>query len=149
VFLGFNLFYTEALHTVMVIVSAMALLVYGLQGVSKEIEHFGEEQLSKGMGYLTRWKMGSAALGAWVRGIIQSSTFVSSLTVSLVNTGIITFRDSLLILLGTNVGTTATAWIVSFQSTLLGPFFIVLGTLVSMIPGKISVAGKSIFYFGF
>lgn len=147
--MGFNLFYMEALQTVMVIVSAIALFVYGLQSFSKEIEHFGEEKLSKWIGYLTRWKLGSFALGACVTGIIQSSTFVSSLTVSLVNTGIITFRDSLLILLGTNVGTTATAWIVSFQSTLLGPFFIVLGTLVSMIPGKISVAGKSIFYFGF
>lgn len=139
----------EQLQTLMVIISAIALFIYGLQSFSKEIEHFGEERLSNWIGKLTKWKLGSFALGAAVTGIIQSSTFVSSLTVSLVNTGIITFRDSLLILLGTNIGTTATAWIVSFQSFLLGPFFIVLGTLVSMIPGKISVAGKSIFYFGF
>ncbi len=139
----------EELQTLMVIISAIALFIYGLQSFSKEIEHFGEEKLSKWIGKLTKWKFGSFALGAVVTGIIQSSTFVSSLTVSLVNTGIITFRDSLLILLGTNIGTTATAWIVSFQSSLLGPFFIVLGTLVSMIPGKVAVAGKSIFYFGF
>ncbi|HLT88046.1 MAG TPA: Na/Pi symporter [Sphingobacterium sp.] len=139
----------EELQTLMVIVSAIALFIYGLQSFSKEIEHFGEEKLSRWIGKLTKWKFGSFTLGAVVTGIIQSSTFVSSLTVSLVNTGIITFRDSLLILLGTNIGTTATAWIVSFQSSLLGPFFIVLGTLVSMIPGKIAVAGKSIFYFGF
>lgn len=139
----------EALQTLMVIVSAIVLFIYGLQSFSKEIEHFGEEKLSNWIGKLTRWKFGSFALGAVVTGIIQSSTLVSSLTVSLVNSGIITFRDSLLILLGTNVGTTSTAWIVSFQSSLLGPFFIVLGTLVSMIPGKIATAGKSIFYFGF
>jgi phosphate:Na+ symporter len=127
----------EELQTLMVIVSAIALFIYGLQSFSKEIEHFGEEKLSRWIGKLTKWKFGSFTLGAVVTGIIQS------------NTGIITFRDSLLILLGTNIGTTATAWIVSFQSSLLGPFFIVLGTLVSMIPGKIAVAGKSIFYFGF
>jgi phosphate:Na+ symporter len=67
----------------------------------------------------------------------------------LVNTGILTFRDSLLLLLGTNIGNTATAWIVSMQSAFLGPFFIVLGVIISMIPSRVSVIGKSIFYFGF
>src|SRR5690606_23180421 len=57
--------------------------------------------------------------------------------------------NSLLIVLGTNIGNTSTAWIASFQSSILGPFFLVLGTLISMIPAKIAVAGKPIFYFGF
>jgi len=139
----------ENIETLIVIVSAITLFIYGLQSFSREIENFGEERLSKWIGKLTKWSVGSFALGAVVTGIIQSSTFVSSLTVSLVNSGVISFRDSLLILLGTNVGTTSTAWIVSIQSSFLGPFFIVLGTLISMIPGRVAVAGKSIFYFGF
>src|SRR5690606_10329923 len=93
--------------------------------------------------------LGGFLMGGIFTSIVQSSTLVSSLTVSLVNTGVITFRDSILILLGTNVGTTSTAWIVSMESSFLGPLFIVLGTLISMIPTRISVAGKSIFYFGF
>ncbi|NGF57389.1 Na/Pi cotransporter family protein [Parapedobacter sp. SGR-10] len=139
----------ENIETLIVIVSAITLFIYGLQSFSREIENFGEERLSKWIGKLTKWSVGSFALGAVVTGIIQSSTFVSSLTVSLVNSGVISFRDSLLILLGTNVGTTSTAWIVSIQSSFLGPFIIVLGTLISMIPGRVAVAGKSIFYFGF
>lgn len=139
----------ETFQTIIVIVSAITLFIYGLQNFSKEIQNFGVDKLKKWIGRVTSLPLGGFALGGVVTSIIQSSTMVSSLTVTLVSAGIITFRDSLMILLGTNIGTTSTAWIVSFQSSLFGPVFIVLGTLISMIPSKISVAGKSIFYFGF
>ncbi|HUH25755.1 MAG TPA: Na/Pi symporter, partial [Flavobacterium sp.] len=139
----------ENFQTVIIIIAAITLFVHGLQSFSKEIEHLGIDRLSKWIGKITTFPLGGFFLGGIFTSVIQSSTLVSSLTVSLVNSGVITFRDSILILLGTNVGTTSTAWIVSMESSFLGPFFIVLGTLISMIPTKISVAGKSIFYFGF
>lgn len=139
----------ESFHTIVIIIASITLFVYGLQSFSKEIDHLGTERLSKWMNKITVLPLGGFLMGGIFTSIVQSSTLVSSLTVSLVNTGVITFRDSILILLGTNVGTTSTAWIVSMESTFLGPLFIVLGTLISMIPTRISVAGKSIFYFGF
>ncbi|WP_028296618.1 Na/Pi cotransporter family protein [Olivibacter sitiensis] len=139
----------EQFQTIILIISAIALFVYGLQNFSNEIENLGADSLRKWIGKLTSFPLGGFLLGGCVTAMVQSSTMVSSLTVSLVNSGIITFRDSLLILLGTNVGTTSTAWIATFQSNLFGPIFIVLGTLISMIPTKIATAGKSIFYFGF
>lgn len=139
----------ENFQTLIIVIAAITLFVYGLQNFSKEIEQLGIERLSQWIGKITAFPLGGFFLGGIFTSIIQSSTLVSSLTVSLVNSGVITFRDSILILLGTNVGTTSTAWIVSMESSFLGPFFIVLGTLISMIPNRISVAGKSIFYFGF
>lgn len=139
----------ESFHTIIIIIASITLFVYGLQSFSKEIDHLGTERLSKWMNTITVFPLGGFLAGGIFTSIVQSSTLVSSLTVSLVNTGVITFRDSILILLGTNVGTTSTAWIVSMESSFLGPLFIVLGTLISMIPTRISVAGKSIFYFGF
>ena len=133
----------------MIIISAIALFVYGLQSFSKEIENLGAARLKKWVQTITRIPLGGFLLGGGITAIIQSSTLVSSLTVSLVDTGILSFRESLLILLGTNVGTTSTGWIVTFQSDMLGPIFIVLGTFISMIPSKLATAGKSIFYFGF
>lgn len=133
----------------MIIISAIALFVYGLQSFSKEIENLGAARLKKWVQTITRIPLGGFLLGGGITAVIQSSTLVSSLTVSLVDTGILSFRESLLILLGTNVGTTSTGWIVTFQSDMLGPIFIVLGTFISMIPSKIATAGKSIFYFGF
>lgn len=139
----------ENFQAIILIIASISLFVFGLQSFSKEIENLGVARLSKWIGKVTQLPLGGFFLGGIVTAIIQSSTLVSTLTVSLVNTGIITFRDSILILLGANIGTTSTAWIVSMNSSFLGPFFIVLGSLISMIPTKISVAGKSVFYFGF
>ena len=139
----------ENFQTLIIIIASISLFVFGLQSFSKEVENLGTERLSKWIGKITKFPLGGFLLGGLFTAVIQSSTLVSSLTVSLVNSGIITFRDSILILLGTNIGTTSTGWIVSMNSSFLGPFFIVLGSLISMIPAKISVAGKSIFYFGF
>lgn len=139
----------ENFDTIILIISAIALFVYGLQSFSNEIENLGADKLQKWVQKITRIPLGGFLLGGGITAVIQSSTLVSSLTVSLVDSGVLTFRESLLILLGTNIGTTSTGWIVTFQSQMLGPIFIVLGTLISMIPRKIATAGKSIFYFGF
>lgn len=139
----------ENFQSFIIIISAIALFVYGLQSFSKEIELFGIEKLKKWIQKITRYPLGGFFLGAVFTAIIQSSTMVSSLTVTFVDAAIISFRTSLQILLGANIGTTSTAWIVSFQSDLLGAAFIVLGTIISMIPTKIATAGKAIFYFGF
>lgn len=139
----------ELFHTIILAISAIVLFVHGLQNFSKEIERVGAERLKAWIGRVTSTRVGGFLLGGVVTAVIQSSTTVSTLTVTMVDAGIISFRNSLLILLGTNVGTTSTAWIVTIQSQLLGPLFIILGTLVSLIPTRISTAGKSIFYFGF
>jgi phosphate:Na+ symporter len=139
----------ESFQTVIIIIASISLFVFGLQSFSKEIENLGTEKLSKWIGKITKIPLGGFLLGGISTAIVQSSTLVSTLTVSLVNTGVISFRDSILLLLGTNIGNTSTAWIVSMNSYFLGPFFIVLGSLISMIPTKIAVVGKSVFYFGF
>jgi len=139
----------ESFQTVIIIIASISLFVFGLQSFSKEIENLGTEKLSKWIGKITKIPLGGFLLGGISTAIVQSSTLVSTLTVSLVNTGVISFRDSILLLLGTNIGNTSTAWIVSMNSYFLGPFFIVLGSLISMVPTKIAVVGKSVFYFGF
>lgn len=139
----------EQFQTLIIIIASISLFVFGLQSFSREIENLGTERLSRWIGSVTRLPLGGFLLGGVFTAIIQSSTLVSTLTVTLVNSGIITFRDSILILLGTNIGTTSTAWIVSMKSAFLGPFFIVLGSAISVLPSKYGVAGKSVFFFGF
>jgi len=88
-------------------------------------------------------------LGAVATAIIQSSSAVTSLTVALADAGSISFRSSLGVLLGANVGTTSTAWLVSLKLTSIGPFFIVFGALLSALPIRLKMLGKVAFYFGF
>lgn len=88
-------------------------------------------------------------LGALATAIVQSSSAVVALAISLVDSGILTFQSSLGIVLGANVGTTSTAWLVSMRLTDIGPLFIVLGTIISVLPTRIQMLGKAAFYFGF
>jgi Na/Pi-cotransporter len=88
-------------------------------------------------------------LGGVATAIIQSSSAVTALTVALVESGTISFRSSLGVLVGANIGTTSTAWLVSLKLTSIGPFFIVFGTVLSAIPTRFKMLGKAAFYFGF
>ena len=84
--------------------------------------------------------------GAGLTALIQSSSAVSGIAVALVEAGTITFRGSLAVFLGANVGTTSTAWLVALDATMRGPVLIILSVVVSLLPGKASLFGRSILY---
>jgi Na/Pi-cotransporter len=81
--------------------------------------------------------------------VVQSSSATTALTVALVDAGTISFRSSLGVLLGANIGTTSTAWLISLKLTSLGPFFIVFGAVLGALPTRFRMLGKGAFYFGF
>src|SRR5690606_32534701 len=115
----------EKFETFIDIIAVLAYVVYRLQLFSNAMDSIGSDNPSKWISKVSVIALGGFVLGGIATSIVQSSTLISSLTVSLVNSGVVTFRDSLLILLGTNIGNTATAWIVSMDADLLGPLFIV------------------------
>jgi phosphate:Na+ symporter len=129
-------------------ISAVVLFLYGLQGFSKELQTAGGDSLRKWLPRLTANRLASFGIGVAATALLQSSSAVTSLTATLVDASVLSLRSSLGILLGSNVGTTATAWLVSFKLTGIGPVLIVAGTLISAIPWRIKLAGKAIFYFG-
>ncbi|ASU41055.1 hypothetical protein hmeg3_23955 [Herbaspirillum sp. meg3] len=129
-------------------ISAVVLFLYGLQGFSKELQMAGGDSLRKWLPRLTANRFTSFGIGVFATALLQSSSAVTSLTATLVDASVLSLRASLGILLGSNVGTTATAWLVSFKLTGIGPILIVAGTLISIVPWRIRLAGKAIFYFG-
>lgn len=137
-----------AIETFFAAFSAIIIFLYGLQGFSREIQAVGGKALEEWLGRITSNRFLGFSAGAIATAVLQSSSAVTALAVSLVDAGVITFAASLAVLLGSNVGTTATVWLVSFKLTGIGPFFIVIGALVSALPIRISVLGKAIFYFG-
>jgi Na/Pi-cotransporter len=139
----------SSLRILFAAISAIVLFLYGLEAFSREIQAVGGETLRKWLGRLTESRWRAVVLGAVATAIIQSSSAVSALTVALVDAGTMTLRSSLGVLLGANIGTTSTAWLVSLKLTGIGPFFIVLGTVLSAIPTRFKALGKAAFYFGF
>lgn len=131
------------------VLSALLLFLYGLEHFSKELQTVGQDKLPRWLGMATRDRFRGLLLGASVTAIVQSSSAVSALVVALVNSGTLTFASSLAVLLGAKVGTTSTAWLISFKLSHIGPYLIVLGALITMLPFSIRVIGRAIFYFGF
>jgi Na/Pi-cotransporter len=125
------------------------LFLFGLGAFSQEVQQVGGETLRKWLGRLTEKRWRAVVLGCVATAIIQSSSAVTSLTVALVEAGTMSFRSSLGVLLGANIGTTSTAWLVSLKLTSIGPFFIVFGAALSAIPTRFKMLGKAAFYFGF
>lgn len=130
------------------IAAAVILFVHGLNGFSAEIREAGGAALDRLLTRLTRYPPIGFALGASLTALVQSSSAVSGIVVALVEAGTITFRGSLPIFLGANVGTTSTAWLVAINATILGPFLIVLSALLMIPPGRISLLGRAVFYLG-
>lgn len=130
------------------VAAAVILFIHGLNGFSAEIREAGGEALNRLLARLTRYAPGGFVLGAAVTVVVQSSSATSGVVVALVEAGTISFRGSLPIFLGANVGTTSTAWLVAANATILGPFLIVLSALLMIPPGRISLLGRSVFYLG-
>lgn len=139
----------SAYQSLLLLLTYIVLFLYGLKAFSKEIQELGAERMQQWLGRFTRKRWQAFGLGAVFTAVIQSSSAVSAMTVALVDAGAFSFASSLGVLLGANVGTTATAWLVSLKLTQIGPVFIVMGTLVSMLPHRIHLMGKTMFYFGF
>lgn len=128
--------------------SAIVLFLYGLQGFSRELRAVGGAALNKWLGRVTARRWQGFAIGALATAVVQSSSATTALTAALVDSSVLSFRASLAVLLGANVGTTTTAWLVSMKLAGIGPIFIVLGALLSALPVHARVAGNALFYFG-
>lgn len=137
------------LQTVLLVFTYIVLFLYGLKAFSKEIQEAGAERMKQWLRRATSRSWLGFLIGALFTAVIQSSSAVSAMTVAMVDAGAISFVNSLGVLLGANVGTTSTAWLVSMKLTQIGPIFIVMGALISTLPYRIQLVGKSLFYFGF
>jgi Na/Pi-cotransporter len=127
--------------------AALALFAYGLQSLSREIQERGGERLRGVMARVTASPLQAYFLGLFATALIQSSSAVQAFAVTLVDAGAISLKGSFPILLGANVGTTVTAWLVSFKVSGIGAIFVILGMILSF-SNRYAVVGRSIFYFG-
>ena len=126
------------------IVSAIVLFWYGLEAFGQQIQAASGEALRRWLSRLTEKRWLGLLTGAAAVSIVQSSGAVTSLAAALVDAGAMSFRSSLGVLLGANIGTTSTGFLVSLNLTSIGSFFIVLGALLSAFPTRFKLVGKAV-----
>ena len=129
--------------------TAVILFIFGLQNFSAEIQQISGEQFRRALSKATRIPVVGLLIGAAVTAVIQSSSATSVIAIGLVNAGVLSFKNSVGIIFGSNIGTTVTAQLVAFKLTDFAPAFIILGFVISLLPYRFAIFGKSVFYFGF
>lgn len=94
-------------------VGGLALFLYGMDLMGNSLTSYSGSQLSTILSKLTSNPYKAVFLGAIVTAIIQSSTGTTVMVVGLVNSGIMVLRQAIGVIMGANIGTTITAWILS------------------------------------
>jgi len=129
--------------------AAIMLFLHGLAAFSDEVTRLGGERLRDWLRRITRSDWLGALMGALATALVQSSSAVTSMAVGLAHSKAFSERGALAVMIGANVGTTLTAWLVAMKVVGLGPVFVTLGGLWSLIDVRPYRAyGKAVFYFG-
>jgi phosphate:Na+ symporter len=95
------------------IVGALALLIYGMKIMSEALQKLAGPQLRHVLGAMTTNRISSVFTGMFTTVAVQSSTATTVMTVSFVNAGLLTLVQAISVIMGANIGTTLTAWIMS------------------------------------
>lgn len=144
-----NLPYSEYLQIALFLLSAIILFLFAIESLGKEFLNLATESFRKVVSKLAKNRFLGAIIGAFSTAIVQSSTAITTVTITLVNTGIISFHDSLAIMFGSSIGTTLTAQLALLSSTPIAPILIILGFLLKFGPKKLRGASNPIFFMGF
>lgn len=95
------------------IVGALALLIYGMKIMSEALQKMAGPQLRHVLGAMTTNRISGVLTGMFTTVAVQSSTATTVMTVSFVNAGLLTLVQAISVIMGANIGTTLTAWIMS------------------------------------
>ncbi len=138
----------SALEIVIAVSAGVILFLFGIEHFSREVQAVSGATLRKSLARSTKHPVLGFLIGGGVTALIQSSTATSVIAVGLVNAGVLSFRNTLGILFGANVGTTVTAQLVALKLTDFAPALILIGFFLGLMPFRWRVLGRSIFYFG-
>ena len=95
------------------IIGSLALLIYGMKVMNEALQKMAGSQLRHILATMTKNRFTGMLTGMFVTCSVQSSSATTVMTVSFVNAGLLTLAQAISVIMGANIGTTLTAWIMS------------------------------------
>lgn len=95
------------------IIGSLALLIYGMKVMSEALQKMAGAQLRHILAAMTTNRFTGMLTGMFVTCAVQSSSATTVMTVSFVNAGLLTLAQAISVIMGANIGTTLTAWVMS------------------------------------
>ena len=137
------------IYSVIKLLGGLAFFLYGMKVMSDGLEKSSNGKIDKYLKSITKNRFMALAFGAFMTIAVQSSSAVTVMLVGLVNSGIMQFGQTIGVLMGSNVGTTLTAWILSLAGLESGnvwlnllkpknfaPIFALVGIIMIMVSKK-------------
>ena len=103
----------ELIINIFSLVGSLALFLFGMKTMSEGLEKFAGDRLRSMLAAMTKNRMMGVLTGILITALIQSSSATTVMVVSFVNAGLMTLAQSIGVIMGANIGTTVTAWIIS------------------------------------
>ena len=99
------------------LLGSLALLMFGMKSMSDALQKMAGPQLRHVLGAMTTNRFTGMLTGTLVTASVQSSTATTVMTVSFVNAGLLTLAQAISVIMGANIGTTLTAWIMALGTS--------------------------------
>jgi len=136
--------FMQLLLQILTLVGSVAMLMYGMKVMSEGLQKMAGSKLSNVLGTMTTNRFSGVLTGAFITASIQSSTATTVMTVSFVSAGLLTLRQAISVIMGANIGTTFTAWIMvlgggSFDMRFIVYFAILLAVILIYTKKKASM----------
>ena len=96
---------------IITLIGSVAMLMYGMKVMSEGLQKMAGSKLSNVLGTMTTNRFSGVLTGAFITAAVQSSTATTVMTVSFVSAGILSLVQAISVIMGANIGTTFTAWI--------------------------------------
>lgn len=103
----------ELIINIFSLVGSLALFLFGMKTMSEGLEKFAGDRLRGILAAMTKNRVMGVMTGILITALIQSSSATTVMVVSFVNAGLMTLAQSIGVIMGANIGTTVTAWIIS------------------------------------
>lgn len=123
-------------------VGGLGMFIYGMQIMAQGLENAAGNKMKSLLEVLTKNKFFGVLLGAAITAVIQSSSATTVMVVGFVNAGIMNLGQAMGVIMGANIGTTVTGWLVSsvewakaLSPTTIAPVAIIVGVII-MLTGK-------------
>ncbi len=128
------------LNMTMALLGGLALFLYGMKLMGEGLEKAAGDRLKRLLEALTRNPLMGLLVGVVFTMIIQSSSATTVMVVGFVNAGLLDLMQATGVILGANIGTTVTAWIVAgFQATAFMPLILLIGVAMMMFLKKLKL----------
>jgi phosphate:Na+ symporter len=136
------------------IVGGLCLFLYGMKVMSDGIQQAAGDRLQRALNFMTRNRFIGVLTGAVITTVIQSSSATTVMVVSFVNAGLLSLTQSIGVIMGANIGTTTTAWVVSligfkFDISVIALPAIGAGFILGAVKWKHRDLGTAFLGFGF